>query len=81
VIGLVGFLAGYVAGVAGYLTWTAVAGRRRCPHPWTLHFSRARVWLECPVCGETSPGWDLTIDNLHPAPRPHSRGGLWPTVQ
>lgn len=76
-IGVVALVA--LAACGGFGVGVSVAARR-CVHPWTLQLSPARVWLECPVCGETSPGWDLRIDNLHPHP-PRPMGGLWPTVQ
>lgn len=70
-------LAAFVAGVGA---GTVVAGRR-CRHRWTLQLGPGRLWLECPICGDVSPGWNLSIDNLRPAPRPQPRGALWPTVQ
>jgi hypothetical protein len=66
------FVAGLVAG--------AYLGGRTCAHAWTLHLSPSRMWLECPRCGATSPGWDLSIANLHPRPT-RVLGGPWPTVQ
>jgi hypothetical protein len=34
-------------------------GARPCRHRWTLHLSRSRIWLACPLCGTESPGWEL----------------------
>jgi hypothetical protein len=71
-----------VAAVAGFVAGCRVA-RRYCAHTWTLQLSSNRVWLECPLCGETSPGWALTLGQPRaPQPRPPSRpsfgGVVWP---
>jgi hypothetical protein len=71
VVCVLAFVAGLVVGAAG---------ARRHRHAWTLHMTAARVWLECPLCGDTSPGWNLSITQPSPLVHPLDRGAAWPTM-
>jgi len=67
-------------GVGIVVGWTAA---RRHRHVWTLNLSASRVWLECPLCGLTSPGWNLSITpppQPSPLVHPLDRGAAWPSM-
>jgi hypothetical protein len=71
-----------VAAACGFFACGFLVGRRHT-HAWTLNLSASRVWLECPLCGLTSPGWNLSITpppSPSPLVHPLDRGAAWPMI-